>query len=1657
MERNKNKTSDLQKLPSIVEDLRDIRCCDGDSASLECRFAPNKPPLDIRWEKDGKIVRLSGDFSADFDGERAKLSIAEVYPEDEGEYSCIAFNQLGKAVTSACLIVDLPEEKENLLNAQLKRPPSLFAGGATPISTPRTTPNRSGSPRRREPITLETKRRQVRALAPKFYAYPHNRIAEEGETVRFQCAVAGHPDPWVKWFKNNEEIIPTSRLSITEKEDLRTLEIKDITTADSAVYKVVLENDVGRVEATARLDVIAHRIHSTSGIRARSLSPKPAYNGYSKSNFLSASARYGSRARLFCDIKAVPTPYLKWYKDDVPIEEGAKFSCSYNGEVAALEIENVDFQDQGLYTCLAENENGRAQTSMCLEVLKDDSEPAENIQPYILTPLPSRLTELEGTDTTLQVRLGGSEPLDLVWMKDGCLLPDCQEYRQGFDKSGKTAWLVIENPQCEDSGRYTCEAYNVFGEASSKCHLTVANKRSRQPMGMFTKSPSSLIATTGAIASFGAKLVHDGNMKLFWEVNGQRIEPSATYKVEEEETSEGSDVITTGILHILDTCSSATVRCVAESQSIDGLVLCRSGTAHLVIVDRNLVDVVSMGIGAEPDSEEPQLPMSATADTLREEVLEYQNVNHLGMPVYRNPHGSVVEFVQPVEERAVPRDFADGAQLVKVEEPARIVRGPQDTTALVGDRVLLKATYVGNPEPSVKWTRASKQLKNDERTSITSGDGVSCLLLQNITTDDSGKYDVTVENQYGSECYFASVSVEGPPDPPSGTPTITAFVDTVTVAWSSSPYDGGKKVLGYIVEYSLCGSDIWSTAVDDCTYLSHAVGGLQPGGRYAFRVRAFNVHGISRPSAQSGIVQLEEHNESSSFEHRLVMTEPGLEFKSRYEVQEELGKGRFGVVHKVVDKSTNQKLAAKFIRCRTPKDKEKVQEEINIMNLLRHQKLLQLAAAFENPKETIMIMEYISGGELFERVVADDFTLTEKDCILFMRQICEGVAYMHSQNVVHLDLKPENIMCHTRTSHEIKIIDFGLAQKINPDVPVRVLFGTPEFIPPEIINYEPIGIESDMWSLGVICYVLLSGLSPFMGDTDSETFANITRSDYDFEDEAFNTVSQDARDFIGALLLKRKEDRLSADQCLRHVWLDPDNHQETVVLSTDKLKKFIIRRKWQKTGNAIRALGRMTNLSNSRRNSANSNPNTPRTSISGSLVPRMGSLEEEKMNGKVENLFTTSIVTESFDENDETAEESPEASKPPDNGDFESYNSHENSTLNSPTTTEELDVPLVASSDITDNVPEEVVDIVDPHELSEDVLTQLPKDLTGEQNFKAKKEVRTRACSERSDSGISDCSTYTHLTSSSCNSTPLLGKKFPINEEGEYKFKAHSDETSYVSSTSINLTSNMLHKENLRGSSEESDVSKSSSQDSELRPARTRRFAGRLGSKIECFQANAVNKSKPPPSQAESLKRLPNYSLRSVQDTIKKFDHTNPAPIKAPLNPENTRSSNILSASIRKNSFCDPTKLNPSSPILTRKTITHETSNRLVVCKGETDPPKITVHRSHSAASEVGRYRATKIDKLVQKLEKNGHRKVSEDGEGVLNTANPTVRFRSPSPSLLRKTQAVINKEKCNERYRAQNNLDSPRNRTPRSPTLKLRGNNECFQKVSAFWNNPNT
>lgn len=114
----------------------------------------------------------------------------------------------------------------------------------------------------------------------------------------------------------------------------------------------------------------------------------------------------------------------------------------------------------------------------------------------------------------------------------------------------------------------------------------------------------------------------------------------------------------------------------------------------------------------------------------------------------------------------------------------------------------------------------------------------------------------------------------------------------------------------------------------------------------------------------------------------------------------------------------------------------------------------------------------VQGGELFERVIKEDYFLTEKACTIFVRQICEAIEFIHSKNIIHLDLKPENVLCLTKTGNQIKIIDFGMARRYDPNKKLQILFGTAEFVAPEIVNFDEIGLHTDMWSVGVICYVL---------------------------------------------------------------------------------------------------------------------------------------------------------------------------------------------------------------------------------------------------------------------------------------------------------------------------------------------------------------------------------------------------------------------------------------------------------------------------------------------------------------------------------------------------------------------------------------------------------
>ncbi|TNN54000.1 Myosin light chain kinase family member 4 [Liparis tanakae] len=235
---------------------------------------------------------------------------------------------------------------------------------------------------------------------------------------------------------------------------------------------------------------------------------------------------------------------------------------------------------------------------------------------------------------------------------------------------------------------------------------------------------------------------------------------------------------------------------------------------------------------------------------------------------------------------------------------------------------------------------------------------------------------------------------------------------------------------------------------------------------------------------------------SAPFSHRIVSIKPN-QIINFYNVnwQEVLGGGRFGQVHKCVENSSGITLAVKVIKAKSLKEKV---------------------------TSSILMMIYVGGGELFDRIIDENYTLMELDAVLFIKQICEGLQHMHKMYILHLDLKPENILCVSRITNKVKIIDFGLARIYKPREKLRVNFGTPEFLAPEVINYDFVSFNTDMWSLGVITYMLLSGLCPFLGDDDNETLNNILACKWNFEENEFVDTTEEAKDFISKLLIVNK-------------------------------------------------------------------------------------------------------------------------------------------------------------------------------------------------------------------------------------------------------------------------------------------------------------------------------------------------------------------------------------------------------------------------------------------------------------------------------------------------------------------------------------------------------
>jgi len=286
-------------------------------------------------------------------------------------------------------------------------------------------------------------------------------------------------------------------------------------------------------------------------------------------------------------------------------------------------------------------------------------------------------------------------------------------------------------------------------------------------------------------------------------------------------------------------------------------------------------------------------------------------------------------------------------------------------------------------------------------------------------------------------------------------------------------------------------------------------------------------------------------------------TEP---IETHYDFGKQLGAGAFSIVREGLNKKTKQKVAIKIIKKETVEgdDIKLLRREVHNLKTLDHPHILKLFEVYESKNEFFLVMELVEGKELFDKIV-ERGQYSEKDTSNITRQIISAIDYLHSKGIAHRDLKPENLLSVGTGDHEIiKVADFGLSKNFG-DEKMMTSCGSPGYVAPEVLECETYDKAVDMWSIGVILYILLVGYPPFYADNDPALFKKIMACDYDFG-EGWDAISAVARDLVKNLLVKDPKKRLTAAQSLNHPFIKGADSLGTKQLQMHKLKDYVSRR-----------------------------------------------------------------------------------------------------------------------------------------------------------------------------------------------------------------------------------------------------------------------------------------------------------------------------------------------------------------------------------------------------------------------------------------------------------------------------------------------------------------
>ncbi|ESO11851.1 hypothetical protein HELRODRAFT_71319, partial [Helobdella robusta] len=510
----------------------------------------------------------------------------------------------------------------------------------------------------------------------------------------------------------------------------------------------------------------------------------------------------------------------------------------------------------------------------------------------------------------------------------------------------------------------------------------------------------------------------------------------------------------------------------------------------------------------------------------------------------------------------------------------------RDKAYNVGESCTLKATVVASPNPLITWFRNDELLSEGGRVKIEKdvGRGKYSLTILQTKPNDFGVYKCVARNKYGTVTCRARMLCGSQPSRP-GRPHVTQVSDKeVFMIWESPESDGNSYIQAYKVDWFRPGDHRWTTAtysIDECVIVKN----LKPETSYRFRISAINQFGQSPYSWASVEIKtkkkgtcslnIDEETKKILLRSRQAATRPSPEHTpppcaSNQPIAKlhtnskssESARGQFSLLMNAelnIPGCTSKQIVVKITEYNKLSPGECLRE-YDMLKMVNQERITQMVAAFVWKECIVLAFEKLY-GENVVRSLSFKNKYDEHTVTTIIKQVLDGVQYLHHRGIVHLNISPNNVIMQSRRRFDIKLTDFSLAHKVTTSSGEFVeRVGAPEFMAPEKVCNEKVGVAADVWGVAVLSFILVSGVSPFYSDGNEETYNSVKHVRYDVH-SLYHNVTKHCLRFIYQTLRRSPKSRLNVEECLEHKWLMLHHSiikmKKASIFPTDKLKYYL--------------------------------------------------------------------------------------------------------------------------------------------------------------------------------------------------------------------------------------------------------------------------------------------------------------------------------------------------------------------------------------------------------------------------------------------------------------------------------------------------------------------